>query len=214
VSRQSPDDRFVTVNGVRLHYLDWGGSGEVLLFLTALGGTANDVHSLAVHFTDHFHVTRRGRGRSDRPEMGYDTATLTEDIRAFLDVLDIKRVTVIGYSVAGNEETEFATPYPQRVATLVYLDAAYDLAENAELGKHIDLRSPSGDKATRELIARANEYPDYSRIQAPALGVFVTYDEAPKYPAWGEATKKKLLAYWYEYGKAYRREQIERFGRR
>lgn len=28
---------------------------------------------------------------------------------------------------------------------------------------------------------------------------------------WDEATKKKLLAFWYNYGKAYRREQIERF---
>jgi hypothetical protein len=39
----------------------------------------------------------------------------------------------------------------------------------------------------------------------------VTYDEAPKFPAWDEAAKKKLLANWYQYGKAYRREQIERF---
>jgi len=25
---------FVNVNGIRLHYLDWGGTGETLLFLT------------------------------------------------------------------------------------------------------------------------------------------------------------------------------------
>jgi hypothetical protein len=71
---------------------------------------------------------------------------------------------------------------------------------------------PGTDKATLELIARSNEYhPDYTRIRAPALSFFVTYDEPPKSSLWDEATRAKLLAWWYEYGKAYRREQIERF---
>jgi hypothetical protein len=29
---------FVTVNGVKLHFPDWGGTGEVLLFLDGWGG--------------------------------------------------------------------------------------------------------------------------------------------------------------------------------
>jgi len=29
---------FITVNGVRLHYLDWGGSGDTLLLLLGMGG--------------------------------------------------------------------------------------------------------------------------------------------------------------------------------
>jgi pimeloyl-ACP methyl ester carboxylesterase len=124
-------------------------------------------------------------------------------------------VTLVGYSVAGDELTEFAGLYPQRVVKLVYLDAAYNLAENAELGRraHLDLPSlPGADKPTLELIARSNEYrPDYSRIKAPALGFFVTYDNPSASPLWDEATKKKLLAFWYDYGKAYRREQIELF---
>ena len=28
---------FVEVNGIRLHYLDWGGDGETLIFLTGMG---------------------------------------------------------------------------------------------------------------------------------------------------------------------------------
>jgi pimeloyl-ACP methyl ester carboxylesterase len=213
-----PEPRFVTVNGVRLHYLDWGGAGEALLFLTSLGGTAGDFQPLAINLTDRFHVlglTRRGQGQSDKPSAGYDTSTLVEDIKSFLDAMNIKRVTLIGYSVAGNEETGFATLYPQRVIKLVYLDAAYDLAENAELGRkaHLNLPPlPGADQATLSLLARSNEYqPDYTRIRAPALGFFVTYDEPPKSPLWDEATKAKLLAFWNGYGKAYRREQIDRF---
>jgi pimeloyl-ACP methyl ester carboxylesterase len=112
--------------------------------------------------------------------------------------------------------TAFATLYPKRVGKLVYLDAAYDLPQNAELGRKagLDLKLPGADNATLALIARSNEYhPDLRQIRVPALGFFVTYDEAPKSALWDEATRLKLLAYWNEYGKAYRREQIERFRR-
>lgn len=212
-----PRPQFATVNGVKLHYLDWGGNGETLLFLTALGGSADDFHPLAIRFGDRFHaigLTRRGQGRSDKPAAGYDTSTLVEDIRAFLDLKKIKRATLVGYSIAGNELTAFAALYPKRVGKLVYLDAAYDLPQNAELGRKagLDLKLPGADDATLALIARSNEYhPNYRRIRAPALGFFVTYDEAPKSALWDEATRLKLLAYWNDYGKAYRREQMERF---
>ena len=39
---ERPASQFAIVNGVKLHYLDWGGKGEALLFLTSLGGTAGD----------------------------------------------------------------------------------------------------------------------------------------------------------------------------
>ncbi len=117
------EPRFATVNGVKLHYLDWGGEGEVLLFLTCLGGTAEDFEPLATPFTGQFHVlglTRRGQGQSAKPESGYDNTTLVEDIRAFLDNQKIKRATLIGYSLAGNEITQFATllPTPREKADL------------------------------------------------------------------------------------------------
>lgn len=191
-----------------------------MLFLTALGGTAEDFQPLAVQLTDSFHVlglTRRGQGDSEKPTGGYDSSTLVQDVRAFLDLQRIERVILVGYSMAGNELTEFAAIYPQRTAKLIYLDAAYDLQENAELGREAKLNLPplpGADNATLELIARSNEYhPDYTRITAPALGIFVTYDHAPKSSAWDEATQRKLLAFWEDYGRAYRREQIDRFRR-
>ena len=33
-SLQSFSEHFVEANGIRLHYLDWGGQGEPLVFLT------------------------------------------------------------------------------------------------------------------------------------------------------------------------------------
>jgi non-heme chloroperoxidase len=127
VDRSPHDNRFVTVDGVRLHYLDWGGEGPALLFLHGLGDTPHIFDEFAPAFRDRFHVlglTRRGHGRSDKPETGYDTDTLVEDVRKFLDAMKLERVVLAGHSVAGDELTAFAAKYPGRVEKLVYLDAA------------------------------------------------------------------------------------------
>jgi len=120
---------FVNVNGIRLHYLDWGGSGPALLFLPGLGCNAYIFDRFAPRFTDKFHVlalTRRGHGDSDYPEAGYDIDTLTEDIRQFMDALQIERAILAGHSYAGIELSHFAALHPQRTLKLVFLDAAYD----------------------------------------------------------------------------------------
>jgi pimeloyl-ACP methyl ester carboxylesterase len=120
---------FITVNGVRLHYLDWGGKGDMLLFLHGMADTAHRYDDFAPRFTNGFRVlglTRRGHGESEVPETGYDTATLIEDIRQFLDALKIQRVVLAGHSFAGDELTRFAVAHPDRVIKLIYFDSAFD----------------------------------------------------------------------------------------
>jgi non-heme chloroperoxidase len=115
----------VTVNNIALHYLDWRGEGEPLLFLHGLGDSAHIFDGLAPRLSDKFRVlalTRRGHGQSDKPESGYDLATLAEDIRGFLDALNISQVNLAGHSIGGDEATAFVGRYPERVKRLIYLD--------------------------------------------------------------------------------------------
>ncbi len=119
---------FVNVNGIRLHYLDWGGDGPVLLFIPGLGCSAYIFRKFAPRFTDKFHVLafdRRGHGDSDYPETGYDVDSLTEDLRQFLDALKIRQVILAGHSLGYLELSRFAVLYPERVLKLVFLDAVY-----------------------------------------------------------------------------------------
>jgi non-heme chloroperoxidase len=151
---------FVVVNGIRLHYLDWGGKGEALLFLTGMGDSAHIFDDLAPKFTDSFRVlglTRRGQGKSDKPESGYDTGTLVEDIRQFLDLMKIRRVILVGHSLAGNELTRFAEAYPDRVKKLVYLDAAYDRAGLPEKYKQAP-SPPAASKEDRASFERVHQW--------------------------------------------------------
>ena len=137
--------RFVTVNGINLHYLDWGGSGDLLLFLAGLGCNAHVFDDLAPRFSDKFHVmalTRRGHGESDHPETGYDVDTLIDDIWQFLDALRIEKVILAGHSMANVELSHFSARHPERVLKLIFLDAAYD--RNSASYKDMVEKSPWG----------------------------------------------------------------------
>jgi pimeloyl-ACP methyl ester carboxylesterase len=135
---------FVHVNGIRLHYLDWGGNGPTLIFLTGMGSSAYIFNKFAPRFTDQFHVlalTRRGQGDSDYPETGYDADTLTEDIRQFLDHLSVEKAILAGHSLAGVELTHFAATHPTRVEKLIYLDALDDRREESAIMERNPLRN-------------------------------------------------------------------------
>ena len=72
------------VNGVRLHYLDWGGAGPPLILIPGFGDTPHCFDDLAPALSDRYRVVayaRRGHGRSEA-KSPYDTDTLVEDLRS------------------------------------------------------------------------------------------------------------------------------------
>ena len=180
-------DAFVAVNGIRLHYTDWGGEGPSLLFLTPLGGDLHEqFDSLAPLFTDRFHVvglTRRGQAPSAKPASGYDLDTLVRDIVAFLDARGIQRTHVAAHSVGGAEMTRLATIHPSRVGKLVYLDAVVDYRMLGQIAAEAGLPPPD-DPALAAILREVGERaPDYTVIQAPALNIDIVYEgKIPVHP--------------------------------
>lgn len=166
----TPSDRFVTVNGVRLHYLDWGGTGDGLVFLHGLGDSPHAFDHIAPVFRDRFHVlaaTRRAHGQSAGSEGPFDNSTLVEDLKGLLDSLRIDRVALAGWSLGGNEMTEFAVRYPDRVIGLVYLDC-YDLGDPA-FGSFLQTW-PVSTTATPEDLASMDAFRAWwKRLAAPSV---------------------------------------------
>jgi pimeloyl-ACP methyl ester carboxylesterase len=122
---------FVSANGVRLNYLDWGGSGQDLILIHGAAMNPHCFDDLAPAFTDRFRViayARRGHGRSDK-QGPYDTGTLTEDLRGLMDQLGVSKAHLAGWSMGGNEVTGMAGTYPERVDRIVYLEGAYNWAD-------------------------------------------------------------------------------------
>lgn len=123
-----PSSKFAEINGLRLQYLDWGGQGEVLLFIPGGCDTPYVFGDIAPAFIDRFRVlglTARGCGASDRPNTGYDMETQLSDLVGFLDVLNIQAATLAGHSMGGGRITQFARRYPLRVKKLIYFDTLF-----------------------------------------------------------------------------------------
>ena len=132
----------------RLHFIDFGGKGEPVILLAGPGNTAWIYAAFGKDLANEFHVlalTRRGHGESDMPATGYDQATLVEDLRGFLDSQRLDNVHLAGSATAGEELTRFASKYPSRVSSLIYLDAAYD--------RSIDVENGTPDKPNRPTAA-------------------------------------------------------------
>jgi len=181
---------FITVNGVKLHYLDWGGQGDPLLFLAGIGNTPHVFDNFAPKFTNQFRVlglTRRGHGESEIPDSGYDTATRVEDIRHFLEALKVRRAVLVGHSAAGGELTMFGGAHPDRTIKLVYVDAVFDKDGQVEMFRRrlppetkpgkTDVATASSEEERRErvlkLMPAGEAHTDYKNIRAPALAFHV-----------------------------------------
>ena len=125
----APESVHVQVNGIRLHYLDWGGDGPAIVMIHGIGDDPHIFHDLASRLRDRFRVVayaRRGHGFSDAPDGPYDPATLVSDLEGVLDRAEIPKATLVGWSMGGNEITQFAGEHPGRVHKLIYFDSGYD----------------------------------------------------------------------------------------
>ena len=124
--------QFVTVDkDVRVEVVDWGGTGRPLILLAALGADAHIYDQFAPKLTGTNHVygiTRRGFGASSVPASGYSADRLGDDELAVMDFLKLDRPVLVGHSMAGEELSSVGSRHPERVAGLVYLEAAYPYA--------------------------------------------------------------------------------------
>lgn len=124
--------QFVTVeDGIRLEVLDWGGTGRPIVLLAGLGNTAHVFDEFALRLREHGHVygiTRRGYGASTVAASGYTADRLGEDVVRVLDSLRLERPVLIGHSIAGQELSHLASRHAERIAGVIYVDAAYRYA--------------------------------------------------------------------------------------
>ena len=83
-----PEDKWVSVNGLSLHYLDWGGdrTKKPLILMHGIGGHAHMFDEFAPRMTDKWHVVAldaRGCGDSDWSREGYSAQSFASDVGMF-----------------------------------------------------------------------------------------------------------------------------------
>ena len=158
---------------VQLEVLDFGGDGRPIVLLAGAGNTAHVFDDFApklVGLGHVFAVTRRGYGASTKAESGYDVARLGEDVFAVLEHLSLGKPVFIGHSIAGQELSYLASKHADRLAGVVYLEAAYRYAYDVpgEFEKDFPSLPPPPSTAPPAANVARVVLPDAERLQLPA----------------------------------------------
>lgn len=154
-------------HGLELHLLEWSTEGVPLVLLHGLGNEAHLWDDFVPSVAPHYRVLaldQRGHGDSDwDPEARYDAESMTDDLEAVLDALEIDRFVLVGFSMGGRVSMTFAGRHPERLAGLVI----------ADIGPEVDARGVlriSGEMAERRapVFADAQEYAALLSLNYPA----------------------------------------------
>lgn len=94
-------DKFITLNGLKLHYLDWGNEGKPpFILLHGISRTAHTFDHVARRYQKDYHVIAidmRGHGDSEwDPKAQYLVEDYVKDIEALVQQLKLKNVVMMG----------------------------------------------------------------------------------------------------------------------
>jgi pimeloyl-ACP methyl ester carboxylesterase len=149
LTEKVPQDTYLTVNGLRLHYLDWGNAAAPpMLLLHGFSGHGHTWDTFAQAMCERFHVLaldQRGFGDSAwAPDHAYTERDHAADVRGLYDALQLAPMVLIGLSMGGRNAMAYTAQHPHTVARLVIVD----------IGPDID---PRGAERVRRVAAEAPE---------------------------------------------------------
>ena len=121
-------EKWAEVSDLKVRYLDWSGTGPTILALHGLASSANWYERVASILNGGYRVIapdQRGHGQTTQAAAGYDWQTLTSDLIALMDHLDIEETAVLGHSWGGHVASNLAARFPHRVTKLVMIDGGF-----------------------------------------------------------------------------------------
>jgi pimeloyl-ACP methyl ester carboxylesterase len=122
-----PMDRFLEVNGLRIHYVDWGGEGKPpFVMVHGLDRVARTFDHIATRFTPKYRVLAldmRGHGDSGwDPEGRYLVEDHVGDLEGVVAQLKLRELVLWGNSTGGRVVQVFAGKHPELVSRVISED--------------------------------------------------------------------------------------------
>jgi pimeloyl-ACP methyl ester carboxylesterase len=136
-------EAYAGLPGVRLWYVDSGGSGEPVVFMHAATGSVRVWGYQIPAFTEAGYrfiaYDRRGWGRSVIDPTGVQPGTAADDLLALMNHLGVDRFHLVGTAAGGFGSFDFALSFPQRLRSLVVANSIGGVQDEdfLELGRRI-----------------------------------------------------------------------------
>lgn len=105
---------FITLDtGINMHYRD-GGEGKTIVFIPGLSASVDTWNYQVLSLHDKFRcicIDLRGHGESDKPYSDYTYDEMCEDVASFLRQLDLRDVTLVGWSMGAGVALNYVTQF-------------------------------------------------------------------------------------------------------
>jgi len=147
-------DKWATVFGAKIHYLE-AGSGPVVILLHGLGGSTANWAPTIGPLAQKYRVIvpdQIGFGKSDKPMLNYRVATLVDFLDGFYKQVGVQKATLVGNSLGGFTAAAFAIAHPEKVDKLVLVDAAGFAVTGAMDPKVLNGLNPSTRQQVKDLL--------------------------------------------------------------
>ena len=120
------ESRFTEVNGLRMHYLAAGSTGDPVILLHGYAQTSHMWRPLMNELGKTRRVIApdlRGFGDTTKAESGYDKKTMAQDVRALVRKLGIGKAAIAGHDIGLMVAYAYAAQYPSEVERIALMDA-------------------------------------------------------------------------------------------
>lgn len=123
------ESRFIDIDGIDVHYKEYGNGDSVLLLIHGMLGSVDEWNKITPELSKEYRLISYDRlafGLTERPEVtqGYNPYTPEQaEIRAlkFMEELDINKPILVGHSSGGNMALRLAISHPKRFSGLVLI---------------------------------------------------------------------------------------------
>lgn len=186
MSTIEPKSGTLNVNGVRLHYLDWGGAGDPIVVLHATGFLGRIYAPIASPLTQIGHVwsyDQRGHGDSSpAPDGEYTWQRTMGDLAGFIIAMGWRHVRAFGHSAGATAIGSLACERPDLISRAVL---AEPVVFESPTAPELEWRNPFIERTLKR-----------RRSFDSVAAMFQNFDNKPPYDTW----RKDMLRDYCEYG--------------
>ena len=156
-------DGFADIDGLKIHYLDWGTAGKPPMLLLHGGmQTAHTWDLVAVALKRNFHVVAmdlRGHGDSEwSPDGDYNFTIHGKDALGLVEQLGWEKFVLVGLSMGGLTAISVAARHWKQLSALVIVDVGPELKSDGVSRIINFVRGPSELDSIDDFVQRALEH--------------------------------------------------------